>query len=236
MKHSCCIILLSAIAINCFGQYNAYRTDINFQNRPNGFIESLSPAPPEKIGSIYLYEEFNKGEVYLKDSTKLADLNIKFDLKQNVLDVQYNKEVKVLPAYRVLAFSLKKSNGENELYVNGSTLFGETSSHKDKLFQLLNEDLVSLCSKTIATIIEASSNPAMGLSKEAEVVTKKKYFIIYKDSSIEVGTKSQLKDDLIKMFGNEVEPHLKKVNPKQEDDLSALVKKLNDLKKQSEKI
>ncbi len=233
MKYACCLILLSTIAVTCYGQYNTYQTDYNFQNRPNGFIASLSPAPPENIGSIYLYEEFNSGEVFLKDSTKLTDLNIKFDLKQNVLDVQYNQEVKVLPAYRVLAFSIKKSNGESELYVNGATLFGATSPYKDQLFELLNKDQVTLCSKTIATIIEASTNPAMGLSKEAEVVTKKRYFIIYKDNSIEVGSKSQLKDDLKKMFGDEVEPHLKKVNPKQEEDLTALVKKLNDLKKKS---
>lgn len=232
-KYSCCIILLSTFTVSCFGQYNSFQTDINFQNRPQGFIASLSPAPPEKIGSIYLYEEFNKGEVYLKDSTKLADLNIKFDLKQNVLDVQYNQDIKVLPVYKVLGFSIKKSNGESELYVNGATLFGTTSPHRDHLFELLNKDLVTLCSKTIATIIEASSNPAMGLSKEAEVVTKKRYYIIYKDSSIEVGSKSQLKDDLIEMFGDEVGPQLKKVNPKQEEDLTALVKKLNDLKKQS---
>ena len=231
MKHYCCIFFFSVITIGCLGQYNSYQTDYNFSNRSNGVIASLTPAPKEKITDVYLYPEFNIADIYFKDSTKVSDVSVKFDLTHNVIDVRYNEDIRVLPLSQVLAVTLKKTNGENEIYVNGRTALKSSTQNKEQLLEVLNQDSVSLYSKSVVTIIEASTNPALGLTKEPEVVIKKKYIITYKQKLIEIENKSKLKTDLIEIFGEDVAPHVKKVNVKSEVDLVLLTKHLSTLKK-----
>lgn len=233
MKNPCCIVLLSLIVFTSYGQYNYYQTEYTFQNRPTGLMTQLAPAPKEKINSVYLYNEFTTADIFYKDSTKTADASVKLDLMQNVIDIQFRNEVRMLPVNNVQALLLKRTNGVNELYVNSSSLPGYSKNQKEQLYQVLSHDVVSLYGKSISTIIEASTNPALGLSNEPEIVIKKRYLITYKGNLIEIDSKSKLKEDAIRIFGAEVEPYLKKVNPKSEADLLLLVGKLSDLKEQA---
>jgi len=234
MKNLFFIILLSMAANITFGQQPTpgMRSYNQFDTAPNGFINSFAPAPEVKSTSVYLYDYWRTANIFLKDSTKLTNLNVKIDLKEDELDIQYNGTVKVLPFRKLLALSFTSGDGGAEIYINGASIFGSTHPYYDQLFQILREGEVSLYSKSYAQIIEASTNQALGLKIDEKVVVKKKYFIIYKQNFTAVGKKSDLKKELKGIFGEDVLPLLKKVNPKHEEDLLALVSELDSLTKQ----
>jgi len=197
-------------------------------------MTSFAPAPPAKVSSIYIYEEWTRADVFLIDSTKLVDLSIKIDLKTNVIDIQYKNIVKILPFSKVLALVLKTGTGDNEEYINGSFLFGSQSVYKDQLFRVEYKGKVNLFCKIQATIIESSNdsqNPMLNLPKdENRVELKKKYIIVRGEDIVEVeGSKSKFRDDLTHVFGADAEPIVKKTNLKDENDLIVLVKGLASL-------
>lgn len=230
------ILGLVAVSLNCpaQSQYNsAAHTNITFQTRPLGFITSFQPAPSSGIDSYYLFDNWMQGDIYMKDSTKLAGLNIKIDLRQEALNIQYNNEVKILPFTRVLALSLINGSGEVIEFINGGFLPGSRSVYADRLLEVVSGNgPFKLYCDTQTEIVPAQRNPNPMLSvveDEDKVVMHKKYLIVKEKQVVEVGnSKSVLKEDMTKSFGAEVEPFLKKVNPKREEDLLLLVKALND--------
>lgn len=200
-----------------------------FNTAPQGTITSFALAPKEKPTSIYLYDYWRVADIYLRDSTKFTNLNVKVDLNLNVLDIQYNGMVKTLPFALVLAVSFSTFDGNEEVYLNGGTLFGMRHPFYNQLFQVIREGYVSLYSRSVAEVIEARPNPALALNIEDKVEIKRVYFIAYKQNLITVYGKSDLKEDLQRIFGDSVVPLLKKVNPKKEEDLLELVGKLDNL-------
>jgi hypothetical protein len=87
------------------------------------FYNVVSPAPQGVDGNFYVHNEWNRADIFMTDSTKLSDLNIKIDLKSNNIEIEYNTAVKLLPVNRVLAVKLTQA-GDPEEYINGSTLGG----------------------------------------------------------------------------------------------------------------
>ena len=112
-------LLLTVTSLSCFGQYNSqHQTNIVFQKAPRGFMSSLPPAEPGTIGSYFLYEEYSPADIYLKDSTKLEDIQVRLDLKSNMIEVQFNDGIKILPVSKVISMTLKRP-GASEEYLNG---------------------------------------------------------------------------------------------------------------------
>jgi hypothetical protein len=227
------ILAFTVASLSVFAQYHpASHNQIHFQNRAMGFMTSLS-APPKGIdGSYYLDQEWHRADIFFKDSTKIGDISVRIDLKDNLVEILHNQTIKVLPNSKVWALSIHKSNGEEQSFINGSYLNNPGTYHYDRLLQIISEGPVMLLSKTIAEIIPASGggNPMLDVgNKDDKIVLKKKYIIGKGPNFVDAGTtKSNFKDQMIKMFGSDIEPLVKKTNPKKEQDLLGLVKELNE--------
>lgn len=228
------VLFIVATTFHCLGQVNAPTfAQNNNQTTGRGFITSLPPAPPRLEGSFFLYDEWSRANIVLNDSTTIPDVNVKIDVKDEIVEIEYNTEIKVLTVSKLLSLSLARQNGETEEFVNGST-FGKIPENlfAGQLLQVIVEGPVMLLSKSQSEIIRATNNPNPMLDvgkKNDEIVLKKKYFIISGDKFVETASnKSKFKESMIKMFGEEVEPLLSKVNLKKEGELVALVNKLND--------
>ena len=221
---------------NCFGQYHApvntsTTSAIHFQNRPYGFITSFPPAPQGVDGNFYRHNEWNRADVYMTDSTKLSDLNIKIDLKANNIEIEYNNGVKILPVSRVLAVKITRSDGSEE-YINGSTLGGAENVYNDQFLQVLHHDTVMLLCKFYHEIIRgtANPNPALHIGKQDDKIILKKTYVIAKGDAIVASAlgKSKFREEMVTVFGHDVEPLLDHTNIKKEKDLTELVVKLNE--------
>jgi hypothetical protein len=223
-------------SFTCFGQYHApvnasTNSAIHFQNRPYGFITSFPPAPQGVDGNFYLHNEWNRADIFMTDSTKLSDLNIKIDLKANNIEIEYNNAVKVLPVSRVLAVKMTQADDPEE-YINGSTLGGAENVYKNQFLQVLYQDTVMLLCKFYHEIIRgtANPNPALHIGKQDDKIILKKTYVIAKGDAMVASAsgKSKFREEMMIVFGKDVKPLLEHINIKKEKDLTELVVKLNE--------
>ena len=219
-----------------FGQshasVNASTTSaIHFQNRPYGFITSFPPAPQGVDGNFYVHSEWNKADIFMTDSTKLSDLNIKIDLKTNNIEIEYNDAVKLLPVSRILVVKMTDADDPEE-YINGCTLGGAENVYKNQFLQVLHQDTVMLLCKFYHEIIRgtANPNPALHIGKQDDKIILKKTYVIAKGDAMVASDlgKAKFKDEMMMVFGNDVKPLLDHTNIKKEKDLTELVVKLNE--------
>jgi hypothetical protein len=227
MKNIFIIPLLFSV-VNSFGQYyTSSHSSIHFQNRSYGFITELPMAPPGLKGDFCIYNEWNKAEIYMKDSTVLREVNVRLDVKDQRLEIEHNHEVKLLPFRNVLAVSLHKANGIKEEYINTNAFKGKDG--QNGLVRLMYEGEVMLLCEIKPEVISADYNAALDVGrKDNEVVLKKKYFIVKDKSWIEVGkNNSRFRSEMIRIFGTEIETYIKNTNTRKEESILELVKELN---------
>jgi hypothetical protein len=222
------IIPLVFAGVNSFGQYyTSSYSSIHFQNRSYGFVTELPLAPPGLKGDFCIYDEWNKAEIYMKDSTVLRDINVRIDVKDQRLEIEHSREVKLLPFRNVLAVSLHKANGIKEEYININAFKGKDGLNR--LVRIMYEGEVMLLCEIRPEVISADYNAALDVGrKDNEVVLKKKYFIVKDKSWIEVDrNNSRFRDEMIRIFGTEIETYIRNTNTKKEENLLELVKELN---------
>ncbi len=225
-------ILTLALMVACFnaiGQYNStYKTNIVFQNQAQGFLTSLPPKKLSVSGSYYINEQFQFADIYMKDSTKLGDANVRFDMNARVVEIQSGNGVKVLPFNKMLAVVVKSQLGPQE-YVNGSTV---NSDLKDELLQVIQDGgAVKLLAKFYTEYKKGntSQNPMLNSgNSEDQILIKKTYIVARGKDFVDAGKgKAVFRENMIRIFGEDIEPQLKKVNPKKEDDMNELISDLN---------
>lgn len=232
-------ILALALIIASFkavGQYSStYKTNIVFQNQSQGFVTSLPPRPLNVSGSYYLNEQFQPAEIYMKDSTKVSDVYVRFDMNDRVVEIQNGNSVKVLPFGKLLGVVVKAQTGPQE-FVNGAAVNADL---KDELLQIVQDrGEVKLLAKfqTEYKKGNSSQNPMLnGGTSEDQIVVKKTYIVAKDKDFADAGKgKALFKENMIKLFGTDIEPQLKKVNPKKEGDLSELISAINDNRSNSQ--
>lgn len=224
----CCLMLVSFAG---FSQFNAdHRTNIAFQTQANGFLTSLPSPPPGTAGTYYLYDDWRTADIILTDNTTLPAIKVKIDLQANHLEITYDQSTKLLPVTRVSAMTLTSDTGEQVKFINEKS-FAQSGGH---LLEILVEDSISLLSKTTTEVIRASSNPnpmSNVTKSENQIVKKKSYFIVQGNKFVETtGGKAAFKHTMVDVFGQSVEPLLKKKNHRDAADLIALVTEMNTLK------
>jgi hypothetical protein len=231
------LIFLLTLSIAAVGQYQFEpQNNYNFQNKPQGFMQSLPPAPPGEVGSAYVHEEFNKADIFLKDSTKLDDVFMRIDARTNVIEIKYENTIKVLPVGRVLLTTVNISSGRTEKFISGDILNIAENPFKGKLLQVHYEGNVSLLSRTVANIKPGNTNPNpmsnMGAQRDNEIILETLYFITVRDTLVDASqSKSKFRREIINKFGEDAEALAKETNNKNLGELVALTMELDNRSK-----
>lgn len=92
--------LLFIVTIPSFSQI--VRPDAVVDLTTAGFREL--PLRPTTIESVYLTDNWVAGTVVLKPDYKLEDVMMKYDIKNNVLELYTLSEIKIAPVARLLSF------------------------------------------------------------------------------------------------------------------------------------
>jgi hypothetical protein len=78
-------------------------------NTQFGYLTQIPPKPANVVGSVYLNEDWKESTLNLKKSalgvSQLASINMKLDLKTNTLELQTDKDIKVLGGANVESFA-----------------------------------------------------------------------------------------------------------------------------------
>jgi hypothetical protein len=228
MKKILALALIVA-SFKAIGQYSStYKTNIVFQNQSQGFITSLPPKPRAVSGNYYLNEQFQLADIYMKDSTRINDVNVRFDMNARSVEIQNGSEVKILPFNKLLAAVVKSPLGPQE-YVNGATVNVDL---KDELLQVIQDrGEVKLLAKFHTDIKKGntSQNPMLSGISDDQIIIKKTYLVAKNKDFADAGKgKAAFKENMIRLFGSDIEPQLKKVNPKKEGDMAELISAINN--------
>jgi hypothetical protein len=237
MKNLLAIVFI-VVSVKGFGQYynSSAQTNINFTTAPRGFLTGLPPAQNKAVvGNPYFYQSERLALIYLKDSTKIENVLVRLDMSHDIIEINYNNQIKLLPVSRVLGVSLTSlTGGKNEEFINSSVLF-KSGLYQDRLMQVVYSDDVALICKADVHVKEgrSSQNPMLGTGDaEDEIVVKRSYIITNGQTLIETNRpKSKVTSALTEAFGEKIAPALKKTNLKSEADLVDLVKYLNEIAK-----
>jgi len=224
------VLIFLIISVKIYSQSVVLNADVN----PGGYIIALPLAPPETTGSLYIDEHWLLGDFDLIDGIKIEKYPLKYNLKNNTLEIDFEGGTRVCHLNQLKKISWKKF-GETEThdFVN-TTYYAPTS--KDNTMRLMNILLEQshltlfkhyyLDKKESSYVVEFDIG-----SKDNKMLLKYAYYIFIDNSFYEL--KSSLKKNkvLFKDHYLAIEKYskLNKLKIKNQTDLINLMQYYNSL-------
>ena len=177
-------------------------------------------------GSGYLHEDWVLADVVMAGDRKIfRDLMVKVDVQHNLLEIQYNDEIKLLNASQTLSFTVKP---DKDTFLTRNALEPDLP---EGFYKLLYNGEAALLIHYLTDIKRANYNVALDVgSKDDEIIIVNQYYVILEGELLQV---ENTRKKLIKQFDSnrQVSNYIRdmKVNPKNEEDLINLVKYINTI-------
>lgn len=226
MKKSVFLCLFSAVLLfDAFSQ--GYVAGFEEIIDSGGLIDEIPLKPIETSGSFYLNEEFQIGNILLKNRREIKNYPIKYDLKYNRMEINAGNIIKVLNCEDIYNFYIF---GDNEEYRNVD-YFDETND-LGGFFQIIASGSVSLLQHTDIKIMPANYVPETDTGRRSDKIVKTDSYFFSKGKRVFEITGRKNKD--LDIFGDR-ESQVKefvqdeKISFKNENDLVKLVSFYNSL-------
>ncbi len=177
-------------------------------------------------GSGYLYENWVMADVMMAGQKEIfRDLMVKIDVQHNLLERQYNDEIKLLNASQTISFTVKS---DKDTFLTRNAL---DPNYPNGFFKVLYNGEVRLLIHYLTDIKKANYNVALDVgNKDDEIIIVNQYYVILEGDLLPVET---TRKKLIRQFdsNNQVGDYIrdKKINPKNEEDLINLVQYINTI-------
>lgn len=218
-------MLLSLLTVAATSKGQAVRQDPVVDVTTAGFRE-FKPKPDAAVQSVYINDKWLNGVVVLTPSNEVKDIPIKYDVKNNLLEIHTKDGIKVANERQVKAFSTKDVLEEHH-YVN-------TDALKIKGLTGIAEVLVlgkmPLYGGIHLRKIPANYNPAMDVGSKVDTFVIDENLFIIKDNEAFDITKASKK--ILKYFGDKspaIELYVKqnKLSYKEKNDIIKIVEEFN---------
>ena len=177
-------------------------------------------------GSGYLYEDWVLADVVMTgDIPIFRDLMVKIDIQHNLLEIQYNDEIKLLTSSQTFSFNIKS---DKDTFFTRNAL---DPDFPDGFFKVLCNGETPLLIHYLTDIKMANYNVALDVgNKDDEIIVVNKYYVIWEGDLLPV---ENTRKKLIKQFDSnkQVSGYIrdKKINPKNEQDLINLFEYVNTI-------
>jgi hypothetical protein len=117
MKKYLMLFILTAFSTGCmFSQWSPY--DLSIIRTDREMFINLKTKPAEDVNSFYIDEQWHEGTFEMLPEHVFENYHIKYDLKNNVLEIQLSDEVKILELYRIKEFSWTDNAGTDHIFIN----------------------------------------------------------------------------------------------------------------------
>jgi hypothetical protein len=122
MRKVWCILVFSVASGHAYGQAVAgglQSKGIDLPTSNNSFITQLPRAAPEVEGNVYLADDYLPGKIELKNGMIVDGHSFRYNLKEDMLEIMADNQIRVLRGERVKAFSWRESeSGATENFVS----------------------------------------------------------------------------------------------------------------------
>jgi hypothetical protein len=212
---------------------NAQRIDlIDKSVNPGEIIDELPLPPPGLKGSLYIADDWVNGDIWLKNNKVLRGYPIKFDLKNNLLEINADGNIKVCALPLLERFSYKAILGDSIDYYNTSVVNNVTFDLPKGVCRILLNDKVQLIQYEYIEIVKANYNVAIDMgSKDNKAIKKTKPYVIVNDNVYEVKGSIKKNFEIFKVHFKKVESFVKenKLKFKSDQDLTKIFEFYNTL-------
>ncbi|QSE96033.1 hypothetical protein [Fulvivirga lutea] len=212
------LFLIICIPTLSFSQSVSAVTDTKSAN-PGEVIDQLPLPPPKLEGTFYLNEDWVEGDLWLKNQKVLRGFPLKYDLKNQLLEIKTEYGIKVCQLPLIEKFVIKQPLKDSIHYYNTSVVNNITFDVPKGICEILVNDKVKVIKYQYMEIKEATYNVALSAGERNDKVLKKdKHYVIVRDQVFELKNKVKKNDEVFGQKTSEVEAFAKKNNLKLKDD------------------
>lgn len=149
---------------------------------PGLVIDELRPKPPEMMGSFYLADQWQTGNVYLDSKRNLKNYLLKFDLKNNVLEIKAGETIKVCPLTRLERFEWIDVSGDTLRFLNSEKLAAAQNASVAGVLEVLEKGSMTLLASYQTEVRQPTYVTGIDVGrKEPRIDKKAVYYLLWND-------------------------------------------------------
>jgi hypothetical protein len=160
-----------------------------YQNKPNLLDEGgtnpgmvlneLRLPAPGVVGTFYLTDTWNTGNVHLGGNRVLKGFPLKYDLEHNLLEIKADSQVRVCPAGQLERFEWTDAvTGNRRVFLNGVPYTYPGGQRATGVLELLTDGGLQLLAQARTDVQPPTYTPAVDMGRrEARVEVKEKLWV-----------------------------------------------------------
>ncbi len=225
------LILAFCVIANDVCSQNTSPVDFERSTNPGHVINEIKLPLAKTTGSIYLIEDWQLGNFTIKGVPAYKGFFLRFDLKDQNLEIKVDNKVKVCVLSRLENFSLENKDLDSSSYfVNINTIPNHYAINTKGVVQVLYEEKIVLYKYFYLETKKATYVPTVALGNRNEQIIKKSSYYVQSSGKVYKISASLKKNK--ELFINQyikVENFIKenKLKLKSESDLIKIVKYYN---------
>ena len=157
------------------------------------FVQALRDKPTSQELENYLELEWLQGSIELFINKKFEPLNMRYDLENNIFEIKWNQQVKLLEGYKVKKFRWYKPNtGRQIQFVNCVTF--QSDKWLTGFFEVLEDGPLTLLVKTELVKppeYQTGSESSIYYDKKSKKMERKEYLYIAQRSEVYLSPKKK---------------------------------------------
>lgn len=235
MKPFLMAMLFTLVYTIAFSQTSNQEVSILDRNvNPGQVINELPLPPPGTEGSFYLNDNWLIGEFTITNSDKLyKNFPLKYDLKNQLLEIQNNDQTKVCTLPVLKTFSYRNVNNEVENYINTALIDDAGKVLPKSIAQVLYEDKVILLAVPHLEVKDPTYVPAIDMgNRNKQILKKTDYYVVNNAKAYKItGSSFRKNEDAFTNKKSDVERFVKenKLKFNKEEDLVKIFEYYNSL-------
>ncbi len=155
-----CVTLNSAFAQRSPGRV----FDLNFDGMYMGESITLKNLQePDLVGSVYLDDKWQAGDIILASGKKVGTFPIRFNVQRNVIEMKMKGKVYEMPGGNVKRFQMVDREGRRRVLINAADI----GLYGNGFAEVLADKGVALLNLYRVEILQPTHNRALDLGEEA---------------------------------------------------------------------
>ncbi len=200
---------------------------------PGMVLNELRLPAPGVVGSFYLADNWNMGDVYLAQNRVLKGFPLKYDLEHNLLEIKADSQVRVCPAGQLEKFEWTDgATGNRRVFLNSVPYTYPDGQWATGVLELLTDGPLQLLVQARADVQPPTYTPAVDMGRrEARIAIKEKLWVATRQALREWPTRGDKNAGLFGAHAEKVMAFVKtnRLKFNRRDDAARIVAYYNSL-------
>ena len=171
MKFSYFLILFDLFVVIVHGQ--GITSIVDNSTNPGEVLVEFDTRSSQLEGHYFINKDWQKSDIYLKSGFILSNMQTRFDLEYDILEVNIDEKIKVIPLHKLTKFTYYKDTSPVGNYVNCEYYKYNDNTPLTGICEVLDTCFYGVILKYGYEIKEATYVPALDMgSQSAEIIVE----------------------------------------------------------------